>query len=73
MNEMTDRHLSAIADEFENGWSEERLDAAKQSWGPALREALPDDIQVRLHERAQAEGLTEAQVIAEALKAYLAA
>ncbi|MGW9550051.1 hypothetical protein ACWG8W_03260 [Citricoccus zhacaiensis] len=73
MNKMTDQQLSAMADEFEAGWSEERLDAAKQSWGPALRDVLPDDVQARLHERAQAEGLTEVQLITEALKAYLAA
>lgn len=73
MNKETDQQLSGMADEFEAGWSDEQLDAAKQSWGPALRDVLPDDVQARLHERAQAEGLTEVQLIAKALRAYLAA
>lgn len=73
MNKITDEQLAAIAEDFETGWSDDRLDASQQTWGPALREVLPAELRAQLHRRAQDEGVTEIQIMADALKAYLAA
>ena len=42
---MTDTEMSAhdeaIADDFERGWSSERIAASQRAWGPAVSDGLP--------------------------------
>lgn len=61
----------AIADDFERGWSDERLDAAEFSWGPGIVEALPRSLSEKLAEQARRDGVSEMAVIRAALDSYL--
>lgn len=74
---MTDTDMSAhdeaIADDFERGWSSERIAAAQRAWGPAVSDGLPVWLNRQLAERAHAEGRSELGIIQEALTRYLAA
>ena len=68
-SDMTPEEL-AIADDFEKGWSEERLDAAEFSWGPGLVDVLPHVLAKKITEQAQKDGISDLQVIQTALFEY---
>ena len=63
----------AIAEDFERGWSEERLNAARSGWGPGVIEVLPDNLAARLSAQAEAEGRRTLDLIIEAVENLLAA
>lgn len=69
MSDMTPEEL-AIADDFEKGWSDERLDAAGVRWGPGLVDALPHVLAKKIAEQAQRDGTSDLQVIQTALFEY---
>ncbi|AXE39732.1 CopG family transcriptional regulator [Acidipropionibacterium virtanenii] len=73
MSDLTPEQLDEITADFEAGWSEHRLDAAEVRWGPGFAHVLPDDVRQALHRRALDEGLTDAELIERAVRAYLAA
>lgn len=62
----------AIAEDFEQGWSEERLKAARSGWGPGVIEVLPDNLVARLSAQAEAEGRSTLDLISEAVEKLLA-
>ncbi|MCP1388526.1 hypothetical protein M5J20_10100 [Corynebacterium sp. TA-R-1] len=62
----------AIAEDFESGWSEERLDHAEVSWGPGLLQVLSPDLANKIRERAEQDGTSDLEVIRLALTQYLA-
>ncbi len=72
MTNLSPEQLDAIASDFESGWSEQRLDAAGASWRPGMSRLLPDNVQQALHARAVDEGVTDAELIERAVRAYLA-
>lgn len=61
---------SEIAQDFEKGWSDERLNQAEVSWGPGLANALPHALAKRVEERAVREGKSDLEVIEAALNQY---
>ena len=61
----------AIADDFERGWSDERLAAARKEWGPGIRHIIPAYLAQKIADRATEEGTTDLQIITYALAAYL--
>lgn len=60
----------AIADDFERGWSDERIRAAHKEYGPGIRHMIPEEIMKKIREQADREGTRELDVINEALAAY---
>ena len=55
MTDMDARDEAAAAD-FEQGWSAERIAAARRAWGPAVSDGLPVWLNRKLAERAHAGG-----------------
>jgi len=51
-----DTHDEAAAADFEQGWSAERIAAARRAWGPAVSDGLPVWLNWQLAERAHAGG-----------------
>ena len=51
-----DTHDEASAADFEQGWSGERIAAARRAWGPAVSDGLPVWLNWQLAERAHAGG-----------------
>ena len=49
-----DTHDEAAAADFEQGWSGERIAAARRAWGPAVSDGLPVWLNWQLAERAHA-------------------
>ena len=70
MTDMTPEEL-AIADDFEKGWSEERLDAAGVRWGPGITEIFPHELTKQIHERACHDGISDIELILRAVTNYL--
>ena len=62
-----DTHDEAAAADFEQGWSGERIAAARRAWGPAVSDGLPVWLNRQLAERAHAGGRSELGIIREAL------
>jgi len=65
-----DTHDEAAAADFEQGWSAERIAAARRAWGPAVSDGLPVWLNRKLAERAHAEGRSKLGIIQEALTRY---
>ena len=65
-----DTHDEAAAADFEQGWSGERIAAARRAWGLAVSDGLPVWLNRQLAERAHAEGRSELGIIQEALTRY---
>lgn len=61
----------AIAEDFERGWSEERLNAAYNGWGPGLLNVLQGPLAEELSRQAKAEGKSDLELINEAVRSYL--
>ena len=59
------------AQDFERGWSDERIRAAEVSWGPGLVEMLPAELAQRVQARAREEGTSDLSVIEAAIAHYL--
>ena len=59
------------AQDFERGWSDERIRAAEVSWGPGLVEMLPSELARRVQARAREEGTSDLSVIEAAIAHYL--
>lgn len=70
-NEMTPEEI-AIAEDFEFGWSEDRLDRAEMTWGPGLLHVLSPDLASKIRQRAEQDGTSDLEVIRLALTQYLA-
>ena len=51
-----DTHDEAAAADFEQGWSGERIAAARRAWGLAVSDGLPVWLNRQLAERAHAGG-----------------
>ena len=68
---LKDEELQRLADDFEAGWSDQRLERAQGAMGPGVIEFLPAYLHERLEERARQDGKNDLEVIQEALKAYL--
>ena len=62
MTDMDARDEAAAAD-FEQGWSGERIAAARRAWGPAVSDGLPVWLNRQLAERAHAGGRSELGII----------
>ena len=56
-----DTHDEAAAADFEQGWSAERIAAARRAWGPAVSDGLPVWLNRKLAERAHAEGRSDSR------------
>lgn len=73
MNEnMTPEEL-AVADDFEAGWSKDRLDNAEFNWGVGITDFLPHALSEKLAARAKEEGVSELALISSAVSMYLSA
>lgn len=59
------------AEDFERGWSDERIRSAEVSWGPGLVDMLPPALAERVQARARKEGTSDLSVIEAALSQYL--
>ena len=70
ISDMTPEEV-AIADDFEKGWSEERLDAAGVRWGPGITEIFPHGLTKKIHERARHDGISDLELIQRAVPDYL--
>ncbi|NMW65789.1 hypothetical protein [Mobiluncus mulieris] len=68
---LSEAQLQQLADDFEAGWSEARLQHAKGSFGPGLVDFLPAFLYERLQAKAREQGKGDFEVIQDALKAYL--
>lgn len=60
-----------IANDFEKGWSEDRIRQAKRSWGPGLLEILPAEMTEKIQRKAALDGTSDIEVIQKALHLYL--
>lgn len=60
----------ATAEDFEKGWSDDRLDRAESSWGPGLTDALPQVLARKVEAMAAREGVSDLEIINMALAAY---
>lgn len=70
MDEVTPEEMRTAQD-FERGWSDERIRAAEVSWGPGLVEMLPPELAQRVQARARQEGTSDLSVIEAAIAHYL--
>ena len=70
MDEVTPEEMRTAQD-FERGWSDERIRAAEVSWGPGLVDMLPPALAERVQARARAEGTSDLSVIEAAISQYL--
>ncbi|MDP9801039.1 hypothetical protein J2S49_001115 [Arcanobacterium wilhelmae] len=74
---MTDLNMTpeewAIADDFEKGWSAERIEHAQRSWGPArIRTVLPKELAHQIAKLANEEDVDDLTIIERALSQYQA-
>lgn len=70
MDEVTPEEMRKAQD-FERGWSDERIRAAEVSWGPGLVDMLPPALVERVQARAREEGTSDLSIIEAAIAHYL--
>jgi len=70
VDEVTPEEMRTAQD-FERGWSDERIRSAEVSWGPGLVEMLSPELAQRVQARARQEGTSDLSVIEAAIAHYL--
>ncbi|MGV9189397.1 hypothetical protein ACTOVN_05515 [Arcanobacterium canis] len=68
---LNDQQINDLVNDFEAGWSDERLDRAQFTWEANAIQLLPAHLEKALRSRAEKEGTSELSVMREAIEAYL--
>lgn len=68
---LSQKDLERLGQDFETGWSEERIRRASGTPGPGVVDFMPAFLYKLVQEKAREEGKDDFEVIQDALKAYL--